>query len=62
MTSAEKALQARGGGEGDDGGFVVHYIEDVVYPDEYAFVLRSLVVLMVVIGYMGRHRRIDAAA
>ncbi len=57
LTSAEKTLQTLGRGEGYDGGFVDHYIEDVVYPDEYTFVLRFMVVVIVVIGYIGRHRR-----
>ncbi len=61
LTSVEKALRVRGGAKGYDGGFVDHYIEDVVYPDEYAFLLRLLALAVIVTGYMGRRRRIDAA-
>ncbi|MDQ4134177.1 MAG: DUF2784 domain-containing protein [Actinomycetota bacterium] len=60
LTWAEQELRTLGGAGGYDGGFVDHYIEDVLYPDEYAFVLRSLAVVIVVVGYIGRGRRIGA--
>lgn len=53
LTPLEKGLRRRAGDEGYEGGFVDHYIEDVIYPDEYSSVLRSLVAVMVVAGYWG---------
>ncbi len=57
LTSLEKALERRAGGDVYDGGFVDQYVEDVVYPAEYSTILRSLAAAVVVIGYIGLWRR-----
>lgn len=57
LTSLEKALDRRADGDVYVGGFVDRYIEDVVYPDEYSSILRSLAAAAVVIGYIGLRRR-----
>lgn len=45
------------GTHGYEGGFVDHYIEGVIYPDEYTVVLRAVAVVVIVAGYLGlRHR------
>ena len=59
LTGLEKSLRRRAGAEGYDGGFVDRYIEDVVYPDEYTALLRALVVVLVVAGYVGLHHRMS---
>ena len=61
LTSLENGLRDRAGGHGYEGGFVDHYIEDVVYPDEYSTALRALVAVAVLAGYAGRVRRAHAA-
>lgn len=61
LTSLEKGLRERAGADGYEGGFVDHYIENVVYPDEYAFVLRTLAFVVIVTGYLGRRRRVTTA-
>jgi hypothetical protein len=53
LTPLEKGLRRLAGDEGYAGGFVDHYIEDVVYPDEYSVVLRALAVVTIVAGYLG---------
>lgn len=58
LTTLEKALDRRAGGDVYDGGFIDRYVEDVIYPDEYSSILRSLAAVVIVIGYLGlRHRR-----
>jgi hypothetical protein len=61
LTRLEKRLRHLAGDEGYPGGFVDHYIEDVVYPDEYALVLRSLAVAAIAVGYLGLRRRAGPA-
>lgn len=57
LTGLEKRVRRLAGDDGYAGGFVDHYVEDVIYPDEYSLALRSLVVVAVVVGYLGvRHR------
>ena len=34
-----------------------HYVEGVVYPEEYTVLLRSLAVVAIVAGYVGLRRR-----
>lgn len=57
LTPLEKWLRKRGGGEGYEGGFVDRYIENVIYPEEYTPLLRTLVAVMIVTGYAGLVRR-----
>ncbi len=57
LTPLEKALRRLAGGEGYQGGFVDHYIEDVIYPDEYSVALRAVAVAAIVVGYLGLRRR-----
>lgn len=61
LTALEKGLRRLGGLEGYDGGFVDNYIEGVIYPEEYTFVLRALAAVLIVAGYavLGR-RRVNA--
>jgi hypothetical protein len=61
LTSLEKGLRDRAGADGYEGGFVDHYIEDVVYPDEYSAVLRALAAIAILAGYVGRVRRTQTA-
>ena len=57
LTPLEKWLRKRGGGEGYEGGIVDRYIENVIYPEEYTPLLRTLVAVMIVTGYAGLVRR-----
>lgn len=57
LTSLEKALDRRADGGAYDGGFIDHYVEGVVYPDEYSAILRALAAVVVAIGYIGLRRR-----
>ncbi len=52
LTAIEKGLRRLAGIEGYEGGFVDHYVEDVVYPDEYSAALRGLAAVLVVAGYL----------
>lgn len=51
LTPLEKGLRRRAGDQGYDGGFVDHYIEGVIYPDEYSSILRALALVVIVAGY-----------
>ncbi|HVE46653.1 MAG TPA: DUF2784 domain-containing protein [Acidimicrobiales bacterium] len=57
LTSLEKALERRGSGNSYDGGFVDHYLEDVIFPGEYNSALRALAAVVIVFGYSGLLRR-----
>ncbi|CAN5144680.1 hypothetical protein BH24ACT1_BH24ACT1_09000 [soil metagenome] len=46
-------------GRGD--GFVDHYIEDVIYPDEYSVVLCAMAIVLVGVGYLRFRRAADSA-
>jgi hypothetical protein len=62
LTPLEKGLRRLAGEEGYQGGFVDHYIEDVIYSDEYTVVLRAVAVATIVVGYLGlrgRRRQVD---
>lgn len=61
LTGLEKGLRRIAGTEGYEGGFVDHYIEDVVYPGEYTLLLRALAVVVIVAGYLGLRRRVADA-
>ncbi len=58
LTPLEKALRQLAGDAGYRGGFVDHYLENVVYPGSLTPWLRALAFVTIVIGYAGlRHRR-----
>ncbi len=57
LTPLEKGLRRLAGDGGYQGGFVDHYIEGVIYPDEYSFVLHALAALVTVVGYLRVLRR-----
>lgn len=51
LTALEKTLRRWAGAGGYEGGFVDHYIENVIYPQEYSSVLRAVAVVMILAGY-----------
>lgn len=57
LTGLERSLRARAGDAGYAGGFVDHYVEDVVYPGGYTGLLQLLAAAAVVAGYGGLVRR-----
>jgi hypothetical protein len=63
LTPLERYLRRLGGEDPPDTGFIDRYVEDVVYPDEYTPVLRSVAVVLVAVGWTGvlvRRRRTAA--
>ena len=61
LTPLEQWLR-RHAGESFEGGFVDHYLEDVVYPEQLTPVLRALAAVLIAAGYAllvvrGRQRR-----
>lgn len=66
LTPLEQNLRARAGVEAYDGGFIDHYLEDVVYPERHTNTVRALAAVAIVAGYTGaingrRPRRIRSA-
>ena len=58
LTRLEKFLRELAGDEVYGGGFVDHYIEDVVYPGSLTPWLHAFAFVAIVVGYVGlRHRR-----
>jgi hypothetical protein len=57
LTALEKWLRRRAGQRGYQGGFVDHYLRDVLYPGRYTAALRVVVAAVIVIGYVGLARR-----
>jgi len=60
LTPLERHLRRLGDEQGYEGGFVDRYIEDVVYPGRFTWLARTLVVVLVVVGWAGlavRRRR-----
>jgi hypothetical protein len=53
LTPLEKSLRRRAGVESFEGGWIDHYLEDVVYPERSTNVLRALVAVVIVVGYVG---------
>jgi hypothetical protein len=55
LTPLERNLRQRGGEQGyEEGwGFVDHYIEGVIYPEEYTTHLRFLAGTLIAIGWFG---------
>ncbi len=58
LTGLEKEMRRLAGGQGYEGGFIDHYIENVVYPEEYTSLLRALALVMIVAGYVGHADRL----
>lgn len=57
LTPLEKWCRRRAGDEGYAGGFVDHYVEGVIYPEEYTGALRLAIAAIVLAGYAGLVRR-----
>ena len=57
LTSLEKWFRNRAGDDAYAGGFIDHYIENVIYPEELSPLLGALAAVMVVTGYVGLFRR-----
>jgi hypothetical protein len=62
LTPLEKHLQRLAGQRGYAGGFVDHYIENVIYPQRLTPLLRTLAAAAIVVDYAGllnrrRHAR-----
>jgi hypothetical protein len=57
LTPLEKSLRRLAGADGYDGGFIDHYLEDVVYPGEYTSLLRALGAAVIAAGYVLLARR-----
>ena len=51
LTPLEKDLRERAGESSYDGGFVDHYLVDVVYPGRFTALARLLVAVLIVAGY-----------
>ncbi|HEY3005856.1 MAG TPA: DUF2784 domain-containing protein [Kribbellaceae bacterium] len=63
LTPLEKHLQRLAGQRGYAGGFVDHYIENVIYPQRLTPLLRTLAAAAIGVGYAGlltRRRRARA--
>lgn len=63
LTSLEKHLRHLARDDGYEGGFVDHYVEDVVYPADLTPLLWAVAAVAVVIGYarIAMHPRRPAA-
>jgi len=57
LTGLEKHLRRLAGGPVYDGGFVSHYLTDVVYPGRLLGLMRGLIVVGIVVGYSGSYLR-----
>ena len=57
LTGLEKHLRRLAGGPVYDGGFVSHYLTDVIYPGRLLGLLRGLIVVGIVVGYGGSYLR-----
>src|SRR6266496_2817537 len=53
LTPLEKHLQRLAGERGYAGGFVDHYVENVIYPQRLTPLLRTLAAVAIVVGYAG---------
>ena len=51
LTPLEKHLRRRAGASSYDGGFVDHYLNDVVYPGRYTALARVIVAAVILGGY-----------
>ena len=61
LTALENGFRRLAGDAGFQGGFVDRYIEDVIYPDEYTVVLRTLAALVIAGSYVAVLRRTRSA-
>jgi uncharacterized membrane protein YhhN len=57
LTPLEKHLRRLAGQRAYAGGFVYHYLANVVYPGGFTPVLRAVAAACIVIGYTGLFRR-----
>ena len=57
LTGLEKHFRRLAGGPVYDGGFVSHYLTDVIYPGRLLGLLRGLIVMGIVVGYSGSYLR-----
>jgi hypothetical protein len=57
LTGLEKHFRRLAGGPVYDGGFVNHYLTDVIYPGPLLGLLRWLIVVAIVVGYSGSYLR-----
>jgi len=57
LTGLEKHFRRLAGGPVYDGGFVNHYLTDVIYPGRLLGLLRWLIVVGIVVGYSGSYLR-----
>jgi hypothetical protein len=57
LTPLEKYFRRLGGERGYAGGFVDHYIENVIYPQRLSPVLQGLAAAAIVAGYAGLLRK-----
>jgi Protein of Unknown function (DUF2784) len=57
LTGLEKHFRRLAGGPVYNGGFVNHYLTDVIYPGRLLGVLRWLIVVGIVVGYSGSYLR-----
>ena len=65
LTPLEKGLRRSAGKTPYEGGFVDHYLEDVLFPDEVTPVLRGIAAVLVVVGYgrlLRRRRAVRSVA
>ena len=53
LTALEKHFRRLGGEPGYAGGFIDHYIENVLYPQRFTPVLLALAAAAIVLGYVG---------
>jgi hypothetical protein len=53
LTTLEDDLRSRAGGHVYPGGFVAHYLDDVLYPERFKAVARLLVAVLVIVGWVG---------
>jgi hypothetical protein len=57
LTGLEKHFRRLAGGPVYDGGFVNHYLTNVIYPGRLLGLLRWLIVVGIVVGYSGSYLR-----
>ena len=57
LTALETLLRRLAGEVAYSGGFVDHYVEGVVYPESLTALLRAVALIIIVVGYIGLHRR-----
>ena len=53
FTSGEKWLQERGGEEPYSGGFIEHYLDGRLWPEDYTWVMEITAFSLVAISYVG---------